>query len=325
MMVSNLQDIVCERESNWEATANTIFVELSTLPAAHPFAVPVNPSALDIPDYFDIIRNPMDLSTISKKLQEHRYKSFSEYESDMLLMFYNARLYNTNKKSAIREMTDTCSTFFLNKVVELLPRHFLSRTVTDLVTKSTSNQHRLGCTARRRPKPSLFISNMTLSSGSEAVSASHDATHDNMINLPNFKKTISVGTVMKRNKKKVSSTHRASDNKTISAPATVIDIVENISFTCPTVSHVHVHAINEFDVTIADEEDEIADVNQSWGSGDKHAAFGTLRGSTVAQKRERIQRRKEQVGIYTHVCVCVRACMCMYVRVCDLYTNGEVL
>ena len=37
-------------------------------PESLPFRQPVDPTALQIPDYFDIIKNPMELSTIKKKL-----------------------------------------------------------------------------------------------------------------------------------------------------------------------------------------------------------------------------------------------------------------
>lgn len=40
---------------------------------AWPFNQPVDPVALGIPDYFDVIQNPMDLSTIKTRLDKGRY------------------------------------------------------------------------------------------------------------------------------------------------------------------------------------------------------------------------------------------------------------
>jgi len=38
-------------------------------PEAIPFRVPVDPQALGIPDYFDIIKKPMDMASIKRKLE----------------------------------------------------------------------------------------------------------------------------------------------------------------------------------------------------------------------------------------------------------------
>lgn len=61
---------------------------------AYPFLEPVDPVALNIPDYFTIIKRPMDLSTIETKLMNNQYKSPEEFEADVTLMFDNCYLYN---------------------------------------------------------------------------------------------------------------------------------------------------------------------------------------------------------------------------------------
>ena len=40
---------------------------------AWPFQKPVNPTELGLPDYFDVVKRPMDLSTIKKKLDRSEY------------------------------------------------------------------------------------------------------------------------------------------------------------------------------------------------------------------------------------------------------------
>ncbi|XP_017339139.1 histone acetyltransferase p300 isoform X3 [Ictalurus punctatus] len=63
-------------------------------PESLPFRQPVDPSLLGIPDYFDIVKNPMDLSTIKRKLDTGQYQEPWQYVDDICLMFNNAWLYN---------------------------------------------------------------------------------------------------------------------------------------------------------------------------------------------------------------------------------------
>lgn len=61
---------------------------------AHPFTMPVDPTALCLPDYFDKITHPMDLGTIRSNLQRAAYSNGSAFVSDMRLVFRNATTYN---------------------------------------------------------------------------------------------------------------------------------------------------------------------------------------------------------------------------------------
>lgn len=63
-------------------------------PESGPFLQPVNPEFLGIPDYFTIVRKPMDLSLIKKKLEGGEYKDPWGFSDDVRLMFENAWLYN---------------------------------------------------------------------------------------------------------------------------------------------------------------------------------------------------------------------------------------
>lgn len=61
---------------------------------AFPFYTPVDPVALNIPDYFKIIKKPMDLSTIQSKLKTNQYESGNDFEADIRLMFRNCYKFN---------------------------------------------------------------------------------------------------------------------------------------------------------------------------------------------------------------------------------------
>ncbi|XP_076892028.1 uncharacterized protein LOC143543642 [Bidens hawaiensis] len=58
------------------------------------FNQPVDPVALRTPDYFSIITHPMDLGTISKKLDNDNYSSAEAFCSDVRLTFSNTMRYN---------------------------------------------------------------------------------------------------------------------------------------------------------------------------------------------------------------------------------------
>lgn len=61
---------------------------------ASPFLHPVDPVALNIPDYFDIIKNPMDFGTIYQRLINGQITTEAEYLKLMELVFTNAITYN---------------------------------------------------------------------------------------------------------------------------------------------------------------------------------------------------------------------------------------
>jgi E1A/CREB-binding protein len=58
------------------------------------FNSPVDPVELGLPDYFEVIKRPMDLGTIRKKLENGCYHSLEEFEGHVHLTFDNAMLYN---------------------------------------------------------------------------------------------------------------------------------------------------------------------------------------------------------------------------------------
>ncbi|KAI8981206.1 hypothetical protein BD414DRAFT_93257 [Trametes punicea] len=68
--------------------------KLQTNKHAALFLQPVDPVRDRAPNYFDIIKSPMDLSTMSAKLESGQYKDRFAFESDFRLMINNAKTYN---------------------------------------------------------------------------------------------------------------------------------------------------------------------------------------------------------------------------------------
>lgn len=63
-------------------------------PKSAPFLQPVDPVAEGVPDYPSVIKEPMDLATVQRKLLAKEYGGFEEFDADMQRMFDNALLYN---------------------------------------------------------------------------------------------------------------------------------------------------------------------------------------------------------------------------------------
>ncbi|XP_055507500.1 CREB-binding protein-like isoform X1 [Leucoraja erinacea] len=80
-------------------------------PESLPFRQPVDPSLLGIPDYFDIVKNPMDLSTIKRKLDTGQYQEPWQYVEDVWLMFNNAWLYNRKTSRVYKYCTKLAEVF----------------------------------------------------------------------------------------------------------------------------------------------------------------------------------------------------------------------
>ncbi|KAI1304968.1 CREB-binding protein [Halotydeus destructor] len=80
-------------------------------PESLPFRQPVDPQMLQIPDYFDIIKVPMDLSTIKDKLEHGHYQDPWQYVDDVYLMFNNAWLYNKKSSRVYRYCTKLSEVF----------------------------------------------------------------------------------------------------------------------------------------------------------------------------------------------------------------------
>ena len=78
----------------WEKQAKKLINMLWKVKGAYLFHKPVDPIELGIPDYFQIIKNHMDFSTIKKKLSNSLYTNFKQFTEDIKLTFDNCYLYN---------------------------------------------------------------------------------------------------------------------------------------------------------------------------------------------------------------------------------------
>ncbi|GAA5970804.1 hypothetical protein JCM11641_004461 [Rhodosporidiobolus odoratus] len=102
-----------------ERRMGEVLGELKTLDKPLYFAQPVDRVA--VPDYYDIIKHPMDWSAMRDKLDRHEYTSCGDFVGDVQLVINNARRYNKPytpvHKAAIRLLE--LSTPFLEELEAL--------------------------------------------------------------------------------------------------------------------------------------------------------------------------------------------------------------
>ncbi|KAK7072813.1 Transcription initiation factor TFIID subunit 1 [Halocaridina rubra] len=106
-------------------TLSTIFEEMLNemreMTDAQPFLFPVN--IKQVPDYYNIVNHPMDLSTIRDNLRQKKYQSREEFLSDISLIVENSKLYNGSKSTltvTAQKMLELCIDRFAEKEEKLM-------------------------------------------------------------------------------------------------------------------------------------------------------------------------------------------------------------
>ena len=84
------------------------------------FLEPVDWKALDLPLYPKLIKKPMDLGTVERKLQESpcAYKAVVDFAADVNLVWHNAQTFNL-EGSEIYEFAETCKQAFEAKMADV--------------------------------------------------------------------------------------------------------------------------------------------------------------------------------------------------------------
>ncbi|XP_039745176.1 bromodomain-containing protein 3-like isoform X2 [Pararge aegeria] len=85
---------------------------------AWPFHQPVDAKKLNLPDYHKIIKKPMDLGTIKKRLESNYYHSAQECIQDFNTMFTNCYVYNKPGEDVV-VMAQTLEKLFLNRIAQM--------------------------------------------------------------------------------------------------------------------------------------------------------------------------------------------------------------
>ncbi|XP_068224274.1 histone acetyltransferase KAT2A isoform X2 [Palaemon carinicauda] len=94
----------------------TLLCNVKNHAAAWPFQVPVDPN--EVPDYYDHIKCPMDLKTMTERLKARYYVKARLFNADMLRIFKNCRFYN-HPDTEYYKCANTLEKYYVGKMKEL--------------------------------------------------------------------------------------------------------------------------------------------------------------------------------------------------------------
>ncbi|KAF0898225.1 hypothetical protein E2562_005822 [Oryza meyeriana var. granulata] len=105
----------CQRDDRELTAALEAIKKVMKMDAAEPFNTPVDPVALGIPDYFDIIDTPMDFGTICQNLERgDKYMNSEDVYKDVQFIWDNCTKYNSKGDYIIELMKRVKKGFMKN-------------------------------------------------------------------------------------------------------------------------------------------------------------------------------------------------------------------
>ncbi|XP_047419482.1 bromodomain testis-specific protein isoform X3 [Sciurus carolinensis] len=113
---------------------------------AWPFYNPVDANALGLHNYYDIVKNPMDLGTIKRKMDNQEYKDAYEFAADVRLMFMNCYKYNPPDHEVVamaRMLQDVFEMHFAkipDEPVESMPVCYLTNDTTKALGRESTSE-----------------------------------------------------------------------------------------------------------------------------------------------------------------------------------------
>jgi len=130
---------------------HNLLQKLKKHPSAGPFLYPVDVVGLGLTDYYDIVHEPMDLSTVEHNLKTNQYPSVAQFAADIRKIWNNAFLYNL-QGTQIHHMTMEMSAYF-EKLFRDIENLTFNDTVRDLekkvemLSKQITELHQKGLTS----------------------------------------------------------------------------------------------------------------------------------------------------------------------------------
>lgn len=95
--------------------------EMRSMSDTEAFHLPVN--SKNVPDYYTIIKQPMDLQTLRKNIRSKKYKNREDFMQDVNLIWKNSEIYNGPNHlitSYAKKMTENCFAKIVEKEEEII-------------------------------------------------------------------------------------------------------------------------------------------------------------------------------------------------------------
>ena len=123
-------------------------------------------------DYHKIIKNPMDLGTIKKRLETQYYSTAADCVSDFSTMFRNCYVYNKPGEDVV-VMAQTLEKLFMQKVAQMPPEEVAVEQGTPAkpTPEVKPQPHVLRNHSQSKPNPPSASSSSALASASAATAA----------------------------------------------------------------------------------------------------------------------------------------------------------
>ncbi|XP_031550015.1 transcription initiation factor TFIID subunit 1-like isoform X2 [Actinia tenebrosa] len=89
-----------------------IVAQIKTVPESWPFHKPVN--SKQVPDYYEVVKNPMDIETLRQQVQDGMYRTQEEFMEHVKLLFTNSVLYNGEHhefSKTAKRIVESCEDF----------------------------------------------------------------------------------------------------------------------------------------------------------------------------------------------------------------------
>lgn len=118
------------------------------------FSDPIDPVALNIPDYFQVITNPMDLKSIQTKIQQGEIADHATFYEHMKLVFNNCLTYNKpspNNEYLLKMCRDIGARF--EKDYEKFLRNLKIRQQEEEARQERAREERARIPPKRKPDP----------------------------------------------------------------------------------------------------------------------------------------------------------------------------